>query len=477
MISLYPHQQKVIDDLRQSLMRFRSVALRAPCGFGKTCVAAFMLGSAAQKGKRSIFTVHRQELIDQSAELFESIGLHFGIIAAGYKEAPEHLIQIASIETLKRRLESVPIPALLVPDECHHMGSKGWTDVANYYAAAKIVGLSATLRRLDGKPLDHVFQHIVHGPEVAWLIENKYLSPYRAFSPSTPDTTQLPTRMGDFVQSDNEELMSKPEIVGSAIESYQKFCPDKRAVLFAVSIKHSQRIAEAFRAAGILAIHIDGNTPKQERKNAIKDFRDGRIKVLTNCDIISEGFDLPAMDAAILMRPTQSLTLHIQQTSRCLRYQDGKTAFILDHAGNIARHAQMSGGGLPDDVFEWSLKGRIKKKTKTDESIISIRTCEKCYFTHRPSPSCPNCGFVYPIQAREIEEREGQLSEINIKARRKKELKSAKTKDQLIALALSRHNPAPETWAQNVLDGRARYKKMIIDQWLQRKIGARYGGG
>ena len=407
MIKLRDHQASKIEETRHALRRNRSVIFRAPTGFGKTICAAYIVASAVEKLRSVIFTVHRRELIKQTMDTFDMCGIAYGVIAAGHRVDPMQNVQIASIDTLKRRLEVVPEPDLLIIDECHHAVSAGWASVLKHYDETHVLGLTATPWRLDGKGLGDLFGEIVHGCETRWLIDNKYLAPFRAFAPSSPDMAGVHTKMGDYDTVEIEELMDKPKITGDAVEHYKKICCGARAVAFATTVAHSQHIAECFNQQGIPALHIDGGMAHGERDEAIRRFRAGEIRVLSNCNIISEGFDVPAMDAAILLRPTKSLSLYLQQVGRALRYVDGKTAYILDHAGNIATH------GLPTDEFDWSLNGR-KKKPKGAVQEIKVKVCEKCFCTYEAkAPFCPNCGEAKAANQREIEQVAGQLAEID----------------------------------------------------------------
>ena len=460
MLSLHPHQQEAMDELRCGLRTYRSILLRCPTGWGKTFASAYMLTNATSKNKRSLFTVHRKELIDQTAELFDQIGLRYGIIASGYPANPLPLVQIASIDTLRNRLEKTIKPDLLIVDECVHAAARTWLDVINYFSGSKVVGLTATPARTSGEGLGHIFQHMIHGKDVSWLIENKFLSPFRAFAPPPPDLTKIHTRMGEYITAETEEAMDKPKITGDAVDHYLKLCHGKRAVVFAVSVKHSKHIAEAFCAAGISAVHIDGETPKEQRREIIRKFRDDKIKILCNVNIVSEGLSVPDMEAVILLRPTQSLALHLQQIGRALRYKEGKTAYILDHCGNVMRH------GLPDDDFEWTLEGK-EKRGKKQESKVAAKTCPKCYFVHETkTDQCPSCGFVYEIKARSISEVDGELQEITAANRPAKkiltpeqkqkndELRQAKTREQLVALATARNYKNPDGFAYKILQQR-----------------------
>lgn len=452
--ALRPYQQDIIDAARRHLREVRRVLLQAPTGAGKTALTASMLGTAANRGHRSFFICHRAELVEQAAATFSQVGIAYGIIAAGTAPNPLAPVQIASIDTLKNRLDRVAPPSLVVWDECHHIAAAGWTKVMEAYPEARHVGLTATPWRLDGTGLGAHFDRMVRGPSVRWLIEQGYLSPYRAFAPSHPDLGNVHTRAGDYVQTELAEVMGASAIVGDAVAHYRRLAAGKRAVAFCVSVKHSQHVAAQFRAAGFVAHHLDGTTPREERRAAIQAFRDGHIQVLSNVDLFGEGFDLPAIEAAILLRPTKSLSLYLQQVGRALRTYPGKaSALILDHANNIATH------GLPDDDREWTLEDRERrKKGDSDEARVAVAQCPSCYTVHRPAPRCPSCGHAYQTAGRKIEEIDGELHEIDtarVREQRRAEQRDARSLDDLMRLAQARGYKNPAAWAAHVMTARA----------------------
>lgn len=452
------YQDQMIRATREALRRHQAVLLQAPTGAGKTALAAFMVGSTMAKKKRAGFICHRQELIEQTKATFDKVGIPAGIIASGYPMELYQPIQICSIDTLKRRLNKVEPFDLLVWDECHHVAAGGWSRVMASMSNSRHVGLTATPERLDGKGLDSHFSAMVRGPSVSWLIDRGFLSDYKVFAPSMVDTSGLHTRMGDFRKDEASEMMNKPVITGDAVEHYLRHTPGQQAAAFCVGIEHSMAVAAQFNAAGIRAAHIDGSMNKLERKTIINAYRRGLIKVLTNVDIIGEGFDLPAISVSILLRPTQSLALYLQQVGRSLRPEEGKAhATILDHAGNVMRH------GLPDDDREWSLQGREKREAASNDNGPPVRQCPQCYFVHAPGKrSCPECGHVYMPEQREIEYDDGDLKELDKEALRKKqdlELKQAKTLDALIELGRRRGYRFPESFAAKIMTKRAAWQR------------------
>ncbi|HUQ93848.1 MAG TPA: DEAD/DEAH box helicase [Bryobacteraceae bacterium] len=453
MITLRPYQVDMLARARVALRTHKSVLIQAPTGAGKTALAASMIGTAAmEKNIASAFICHRQELLDQTAETFEKVGIDYGFCAAGRPFNPYKPVLICSIGTLINRMDRIGPRGFLIWDEAHHTAATTWAKVRANYGDAFNVGLTATPERLDGKGLEQQFAAIVPGPSVLWLIENGFLSKYRGFAPTKPNLAGVHTRGGDYAVDELEHVMDQKLIIGDAIKHYRRHADGKRAVVFCVTVTHAEHTAELFRDAGIVAICLHAGTPKDERRLAVQAFRDGQVKVLCNVNLFSEGFDLPAMEAVILLRPTKSLGMYMQQVGRSLRPYPGKAAaIILDHAGNMAQH------GLPDDEREWSLKGRKKKKKKGDEPVIPIRNCPECFAAHRPAPVCPECGHVYTVQGRALEEVDGDLTEIDprlIREKRLREQGAAKSLPELIALGRSRGYRYPEKWAAHTWTAR-----------------------
>jgi len=434
----------------------KTILIQSPTGSGKTLLTSHMLATAADRGMPSWFVVHRRELIKQSTIAFNGEGVKHGIISANFEVSRTSLVQIASVQTLARRFKKYRTPKLIVWDECHHIAANSWSKIFNEYPNSVHIGLTATPERLDGTGLDKWFREMVEGPNVPWLIENKYLSPYKLYAPSSPDLTKVRTRMGDYVGSELTSVVDKPSITGDAIKHYKKLADGKRAVVFCASVEHSKHVVKQFIEAGIPAAHVDGETDTPERDAAIRRFRNGEIKILSNVELFGEGFDVPCIEAAVLLRPTQSLGLFLQQVGRSLRPSPGKDhAIILDHAGNCQRH------GLPDDERHWTLKGREKKRTSAPPT--TLRVCSRCFAATRRGPyQCSCCGYTFEIESREVEHRDGDLSEVDVTAMRKAkfvEQGQAKNLEALIALGKKRNYKNPYWWATNVIKHRT--EKMV----------------
>lgn len=454
MTQLRQYQLDIIERTR-ALMKggCRSILIQSPTGSGKTLLTAHMLGNAAAKNARSWFIVHRRELVKQSSIAFFDQGIRHGICAAGFPEEKDPLVQVASIQTLANRYKTMPPPKLIVWDECHHVAAGSWGKIFHSFPNAFHIGLTATPSRLDGKGLSKWFRAMVEGPPVKELTAQGFLSPYRIFAPPGISVDDVGTRYGDFVQSQLSEIVDKPSITGDAVTHYKKLAHGKRAVVFCVSIRHSEHVAAQFNESGIPALHVDGETSHEDRDRAVRLFAEGRIKVLTNVDLFGEGFDLPAIECAILLRPTQSLALYLQQVGRSLRPSPGKTeALILDHAGNCTRH------GFPDDSRAWTLEGREFSKKK-NEAVLSIKICDKCFAAQIPGTSaCRFCGSPFKVQPRKVEEVEGELEELTpeklAKLERRRSQGRCRSYEDLVVEGYRREMKNPEGWARHVMEAR-----------------------
>ena len=219
-------------------------------------------------------------------------------------------------------------------------------------------------------------------------------------------------------------------------------------------IRHSEHVVGQFNARGWPAVHIDGESCSEVRDKATADFIAGRIKILSNVDLPSgEGYDVPSIESIILLRPTMSLGLFLQQCGRGLRPAPGKQeAIILDHVGNTERH------GLPDEERSWSLEGAIQRKRKKDGGSTSVRVCPKCFAAQiAGTQSCKFCGFVFEVQARKVEEVDGELSEVDIERLRREKARvqgQAESLEELTAIGVSRKYKFPRRWAYYVFKSR-----------------------
>ena len=417
---------------------------------------SFITASAAAKGNRTLILVHRAELLEQCHRALDSMDVPHGLIAAGLTPERHQLTQVASVQTLIRRFDRVVPPDLIVIDEAHHATAGAWASVVAQYPEARVLGVTATPQRLDGKGLGQVFDDLIRGPEVADLIDQNFLARPIYYAPKTVSMDGVRTTAGDFNRADIAERMDRPTITGDAVTHYRKYCDGQPCIVFCTGIKHAEHVAAAFNAEGYRFQVIDGTLSKEERARRVLDLSNGTLQGLVSVDIVSEGFDLPCVSTAILLRPTASLSLHLQQIGRVLRPSPGKQrAVILDHVGNCRRH------GLAEEVREWSLDG-IKRRAKRgpQDDVADTRQCPECFAVHTPSPTCPQCLHVYEIKDRIPDVVDGELVPIEALHRaireRKAEQGRAQTMDDLIKLGKARGMKNPYGWAANIMRARKR---------------------
>lgn len=452
---LRDYQELAVEAVRDSYRAGkRRTLLVLPTGGGKTICFSYIAAGVARNNKRVLIIAHRRELLRQISSALTKVGVPHGMLMGGSVGIPRANVIVASVFTLANRLKHFPAPDLIIGDEAHHFTpDSSWGKVVAAFPKARVLGVTATPERLDGKGLGVLFDDMVIGPTVAELTEQDYLSPADVYAPSRPDMKGIHTRMGDFVKAELEDVMDRPSITGSAVAHYTKLAAGKRAIAFCVSVKHAQVVAEDFRNAGYASYHIDGGMEEKERDQVLKDFEAGKIQILTSCDLVSEGFDLPAVEVAILLRPTQSLSLYLQQCGRAIRPSPGKMkTIILDHAGNTARH------GFIDEPRDWTLdQDRIKqRRAAAKEKPPEVRTCPECFAMHKTMPVCPKCGHVYKIKSRMVKQVDGELVQLSHagEARAAAEEQDWKRRyDVLMAVGRKRGYKSPNKWAFNVICG------------------------
>ena len=451
-VQLRPYQQQAISDLR---MAYRSGSaaplLVAPTGMGKTVVFAAITQAAAARGRQVLILVHRRELIHQASAKLAAIGVDHGVIAAGITPANAS-VQVASVQTLIRRLDRAAAPDLIIIDEAHHAVAGSWRKVIDHWPNSLLLGVTATPVRQDGRGLGSMFDHLVLGPSTAELIATGYLSPARIYAPPpVADLTGIHRRAGDYAIDEAADRMDRPTVTGDAISHYQRIGAGQPAIAFCCNVKHAEHVCHAFTVAGIRSATLLGNTT--DRDALVARFAAGFIDVLVTVDVVSEGFDCPGAAVAILLRPTQSEGLYLQQIGRVLRPAQSKAAaIVLDHVGNVHRH------GFPDDYREWSLDDRVTRVRTTDVQAPIVRTCPECFAAFKPALICPCCGAACAAPDRQLQQVAGDLQELKREAvhQRITERKKAHTLQQLIAVGQARGMKNPVGWAKHVHNARQR---------------------
>jgi DNA repair protein RadD len=456
-IVLRDYQESLISAIRASLGAHNRVLAQAPTGAGKTVMFSYMAARARERGRRVGIFAHRAELLKQISRTLRQFDVPHGVIAAGATFIPKQQVYVIAAATYARR-EGMPTFDLGIIDEAHHATSGStWGRCVEQSPDAKWIGVTATPERLDGRGLGEMFDDLVLGPSVRSLMDMGALADYRLFAPPSADTSGVHTLAGDYNRGELAAVMDRPSVTGDAVKHYRLHVDGAPSVAFCTSVAHAAHVAEEFRAAGYVSAHVDGGMDMVERERIIGDFRAGKVNVLTSCDLISEGFDVPGIHGAILLRPTQSLALYLQQVGRAFRPEAGKErAIILDHAGNSVGPR---GHGLPDADREWSLAGRDRKaKVKPDESV---RQCEKCYAAYNARlHKCPECGWTPTVIARRVDQVDGELKEVDRDVERQREIDErekrrraqgqARTIDELVSRA-----GVSEGAARHILEARA----------------------
>lgn len=356
--SLRPYQVKAKEDIYRAFQAHRRVMFQLPTGGGKTILFAEIIKDYHERGERVLLLVHRKELIDQAARKIFDLEVRYGVIAAGYTPAPSQWVQIASVQTAVRRRLPYHFDLIII-DEAHHALAKTYRDIVAQYPTSKVLGVTATVCRANGVGFDKDFDKLVCGPSVLSLISQGHLvEPTLKVSPLRDDLSSISVTAGDYNERQLSDLLDKQHLVGGIVDQWHKHAHGLRTVTFAINIEHSNHIVESFRNAGISAAHVDGSTPTEERNKILRAFAAGKITVLSNVGIVTEGFDVPAIEAVQLCRPTKSLSLYLQMVGRGLRPANGKQGvIILDHANCVFEH------GFPQQDREWTLRGVQKRAT------------------------------------------------------------------------------------------------------------------
>lgn len=405
-MKLRPYQSELIDNIRASVRGGNdSVVAVLGCGGGKSVIQGSIAKSSTDKDNRVLFLVHRKELCQQITNTFRSLGVDMS------------LCDVSMVQTVSKRLGKLPDYDLIITDEAHHSTAKTYTKIYNHYSHVLRLGFTATPIRLNKGGLGDVYSDLITSVSTKWLIENHYLAPYKYYSVKLADTSGLHTVAGEFKQNEVAELMQNSEIYGDTVKQWKRLAEGSKTIVYCASVEAAKMTAERFSSEGYNSIAIDGKTPQNEREEAMAAFREGKVRILCNCELFGEGLDVPNCECVVLLRPTQSLTLFIQQSMRSMRYMPNKTAIIIDHVGNCYRH------GLPDDEREWSLEPKHKQ-----ENIVKIRECKNCFAVYPPTkPKCPYCGAEATHEIRKTDKKTVEVDLVEL--RRTEEIKNTEYAD------------------------------------------------
>lgn len=429
------YQQRIIDECQGFWAAGGKNALAVmPTGAGKT----FVFSRIAASARASVCAIaHRGELVVQISTALAREGLRHRVVGSkgvqqecrashtdelGYSFVdPTAYVAVASVDTLIR-MSPEPWMAdvrLWIQDEAHHvLKDNKWGSAAEMFPNARGLGVTATPLRADGKGLgrhaDGLFDAMFVGPSMRDLITREYLTDYRIFAPpSDIDLTNVPvSASGDYSPPKLADARKRSHITGDVVQHYLRIARGKLGVTFDVDVEAATATAAAYRAAGVPAEVVTGETEGRVRRDILRRFRAREILQLVNVDLFGEGFDLPAIEVVSMARPTQSYALFAQQFGRALRPLEGKThAIIIDHVGNVLRH------GLPDAPRRWSLDRRERRSKATRDDVVPVRAClnPACNGVYeRVLLACPYCGHApLPAGRSTPEQVDGDLAELD----------------------------------------------------------------
>lgn len=365
MLKPYDFQEKIINSALTQVGKSdkRGTFVVSPPGSGKTLMMAEVCRRLLEKHKvRVLFFVHRTEIVQQAYNTFINQGID------------PNLIKFGMVQTFTRREEELKKfnPQVIFVDEAHHAPADSYMRILNWFPKAFKFYFTATPQRADGKGFEDLVNSddLVLGPSVDWLIKHDKLSDFDYYVKTLYDVSQLKSRKGDYTNKSIAEQAQNVN-VKQIVDGYLKYGEDKPGVVYAATVEQSKAVVEAFHEAGITAEHLDGATDAEVRKNTLDDFKAGKIKIISNVQIFTEGVDLPDAAVALIARPTKSVALYYQFSMRVLRYKKGKRARIIDFAG-VANQL-----GLPNANREWSLLSHDVTKDKTQTPILF--TCPNCH--------------------------------------------------------------------------------------------------
>ncbi len=415
---LRPYQSDSVAALCTAFAYYRRLVYVSPTGSGKTIVAGALIEDAVRHGGRVLVLAHRREIIAQTSAKLFAAGVPHGIIQAGYPTRPDALVQLASIATLHSRAvrrEAIELPPaeLVIVDECHRARAPSYLALLRRYPKAAIIGMTATPCRGDGRGLGAVFDALVDGPQVPELIAGGYLVPTRTYAPTRPDLRGVRVQAGDYVEGELARRMDTGRLVGDIVEHWHKLAERRRTVVFASGVAHSVHLRDEFLAAGVRAEHLDGSTPTAERDAILARLAAGETEVVTNCQVLTEGWDQPEVSCLVLARPTRHMGLYRQMIGRGLRPAPGKRdCIVLDHAGAVFEH------GFVEDRVDWVLDADQRStspahRARAEGREPALAVCPQCSAVRIGGGPCAACGWRPTPKPVRVETANGELARVD----------------------------------------------------------------
>ena len=378
MIALRDYQQDTLTEVQRArqegLTRLLAVL---PTGCGKTIIFSEL---ARRMRRKALILAHRDELIRQAADKVRMVwpDAVVGMVKGRDNDYRHKNVVCASVQTLSRekRLRQIICEdfGLLVVDEAHHSLARTYRDIIDHLGFGEnnpnrlLFGCTATAFRMDGQGLGHVYQKIVYSASILTMIRAGYLSDIRGYRAQTDtDLSGVGTRNGDYIESQLAKAVNTDKRNKLVVDSYFNYAYGRKAIAFCANVQHAEDLAEMFRENGLTAKALSGSTPDEERQEALKDFSQGEIQLLTNCNLFTEGFDEPSIGCILMCRPTRSSTLYTQCIGRGTRRHPGKAdCIVIDFCDN--RHDICS---LPQ------LLGFDDINLNDGKSVIETLTCKE----------------------------------------------------------------------------------------------------
>jgi DNA repair protein RadD len=397
MYRLREYQERGIERVRGALRRGRRAPLIClATGGGKTVVASHIIQSADQKGTRTLFLAHREELIVQCSNKLTENGVGHGIIKAGFDPDPFRRVQVASVQSYNARAGRLEHGyGLIFIDECHRAAAASYRRIIELNPGAIVVGLTATPYRSDGQGLGDIFDELIEMGDTQMLTDLGYLVPSRVHvGQKVHGLDKLHIQGGDYKEDELADLMNRPKLVGNAVAAWLKLAWGRKTLAFCVNRAHARAVCDEFVAHGVKAEYLDGETKPEERRAMIERLATGDTQIIVNCGVLTEGFDCPVVSCIIYLRPTKSRNLWRQIGGRGLRLCDGKAdCLILDHANVTAIHGFLTD---PDSISLTEGLKRVEAKVKYK--------CKSCGAVLASRPRiCPACGFQPVAQGQQLE--------------------------------------------------------------------------
>ena len=384
--SLRPYQHENKERVYEAWKTCQSVMLQMPTGTGKTRLFVsiikdiFHYSRDTKHAYKVLILVHRKELVDQiDEELGCRYGLAHGIIQSGDRERKKYPIQIASVQTLSRRLERWTDKEFdfVIIDEAHHTTAQSYQEIIKAFPDAKLLGVTATPCRLSGEGFTGTFEKLILSAPISKFIEDGYLSDYQYYS--VPRYSFIQKEIdgikkysnGDYAEQEMERVCNNDRIRAQVLDTYLRYANGKRGIVYTINKRHNQKLCEEFNSHGINSVAIDSDTPKEIRQQYIEDFKNGRLQIIFNVNLFTEGFDCPDIEFVQLARPTKSLTLYLQQVGRGLRISEDKEKTIfLDNVGLYNKF------GLPKAKRQWQrhFQGKIENEKDIEDDDQELET-------------------------------------------------------------------------------------------------------